>query len=204
MARPVVVRGTNPFPSHLMNHMQYTETLVAGGATVVNQDWNGNSVYDPNASGVGHQPYGYGVTELVYAEYLVHAARCTVTVLNRSTDPLWAQIYAGPDADVTITAIDTIAEMPFSKTVGIAGSAGGPSIKKLSLYIKTKWMADQEEKEALMGDDWDGSVGANPTRKWLFRTVLTSGAATNVNAVIKTDLDYYVEWYQAHEAGLQA
>lgn len=70
---------------------------------------------------------------------------------------------------------------------------------KMKQFRRTKEMADQEEKEALMGDDWDASVAAVPVRQWGFRVMVVSADGSAVNMVIRQHLVQWVEWYQGDE-----
>lgn len=199
MTQLVVVRNWEVFPARLMNKLQYQETATFGGFATVVQDWRANSTFDPNLTGVGHQPYGNDQLALFYGENIVHAAKLSIECVNLSESPAFVTILAGPIADIGVAALDHVSELPMHVTRAVASVLGGPAVVKMKQFRRTKEMADQEEKEALMGDDWDASVAAVPVRQWGFRVMVVSADGSAVNMVIRQHLVQWVEWYQGDE-----
>lgn len=195
----VVARNGEPFPTHLMNRLHYNDTLSFSGNTFGFQDFRGNSTFDPNETGAGHQPYGRDQLATLYGEYLVHAAKLEVQIANLVDEPAYAVLYSGLLADLNSTALDTLGERP-GTIVRMLPARGANTGTRMKMFVRTKWMAEQEEKEALMGDDWDGSVGANPTRQWGFRFVILGTTGNNIGCVVNFHLTQWCEWYQNTEA----
>jgi hypothetical protein len=75
---------SNVLPRSLMRTLRYAEsyTLTTGAAGVVGtvQLMVLNGVYDPNATGVGHQPYGFDQLTPFYGYYLVKATKYRILV----------------------------------------------------------------------------------------------------------------------------
>lgn len=80
----LVNRSLNPFPAKFLVRMKYSETfqIPSGSTTLAEYRYNLNSVYDPNNSGIGHQPYGYDTYSTVYNKYRVYKVTWSITAFN--------------------------------------------------------------------------------------------------------------------------
>jgi len=84
-----------PFPRVLRKTLDYCQTVTltasstgnaAGGAQI----WRLNSLFDPDYSGVGHQPRFYDqIVALGYSEYIVHRTDITLTFSDPSADGMY-------------------------------------------------------------------------------------------------------------------
>lgn len=109
---------TNVFPRSLRRTLRYAETytLTTGAAGVVGavQLMVLNGIYDPNATGVGHQPYGFDQLTPFYGYYLVHATKyrimCT-TIGSTAEVAVVFQIYpAVSGVSITGSSVDAATE----------------------------------------------------------------------------------------------
>lgn len=82
--RPLPIGG---FPRSLKVKLRYVQTFtlnpVAGGIAV--QAFRANSLYDPDQTGVGHQPSNYDRLTDIYDRYTVLGSKCTVKPVQAST-----------------------------------------------------------------------------------------------------------------------
>jgi hypothetical protein len=112
------MRG-DPFPLIYPCSLRYGQafTLTAGAAGVfgTEQVFRLNSLYDPDLTGTGHQPYGFDTLATLYFHYKVHA----VTVSLRFSDPSADGIICGanfqnPGVTTTVTGVspDVVMERP--------------------------------------------------------------------------------------------
>lgn len=79
--------------------------LDPGTGTMVTQVFRANSLFDPDYSGVGHQPMGFDQYAALYAHYCVHSCRIKCTFIPRSTDNL-VMVVAGVslNADYSVSS----------------------------------------------------------------------------------------------------
>ena len=63
--RVVVNRALHPIPQRFITKMKYAEQFATDGNG--RYAFNLNSIFDPNRSGVGHQPYGYDTLSTLWA-----------------------------------------------------------------------------------------------------------------------------------------
>jgi len=58
---------------------------ITSGSALVDKIWNINSVFDPDQSGVGHQPRYFDQLALLYNRYRVLSATFDVSIRQRAT-----------------------------------------------------------------------------------------------------------------------
>lgn len=82
---PYASKGTgpmwDPFPAQMQAKLRYSETITLDpnlGVPAHNL-FRCNSIFDPNYTGVGHQPYGHDTYQLIYNHYNVVSATITMT-----------------------------------------------------------------------------------------------------------------------------
>ncbi len=100
-----VQRGITPFAAQLIARMRYASTITVVTPNMANTagtySFRLNSLYDPDYSGTGHQPYQYDQLTGIYNNYLVD--RCDFKVTFRpdfTTDGIFvgASVFADTDA----------------------------------------------------------------------------------------------------------
>lgn len=81
-----VALGGTPLPKSFKTRLRYSEAVTlnpgTGGSASVNI-MAANGLYDPNLTGVGHQPRGWDEIIPLYNHATVIGSRCTVEFINR-------------------------------------------------------------------------------------------------------------------------
>jgi len=74
----------DPFPSQIKCIMRYSEVISNNPAAglVGHYLFRCNSIYDPNYTGIGHQPYGHDQYQLIYNQYQVLESVITMTPIS--------------------------------------------------------------------------------------------------------------------------
>lgn len=169
-----------------------TVTLAGGG---YQRQLSGNSLYDPDITGAGHQPYGFDQLANMYNRYRVSASRVMVVATNLSTT-------ATEETDVIVFPIKTDAagnqyEMEYKGAkFGIAGITG--QAKTCIIWNKAY------TKDLIVNvDDQDTSAltSADPTVTWIWIITLRSSdntANTNVLA-LRYLVEYECEFFQVKD-----
>lgn len=83
-----VPRNRLNFPQSMKTTLRYTERIefTPTGTAVQQFRFMGNGVYDPNVTGVGHQPRGFDQFMDVYQKFTVVASQCTVQYMYEGYD----------------------------------------------------------------------------------------------------------------------
>lgn len=148
-----------------------------------------NGLYDPDITGVGHQPYGHDQLMLFYQHYTVTNTKITLVASN---DPNGiAAMYFIRIRDTASTSITNsdIMEQPLCKWK-MAGEANGPSVINLSM----NWNARQFFGDRFIVGDFrhTGSINANPSEDCVAQVgVFPQNVAQDLSAV---DLQVVIEY----------
>lgn len=124
--RKYKARSLNPLPESRMVKLRYVEEVTLnppGTATTYN--FSCNSLYDPNTTGIGHQPLMYDMMATLYDHYIVLGAKITAHFWCELAD----QNYVGV---VGIKLNDDLSMMP---TGGIQNA-----IEHGNKYTKYKYL----------------------------------------------------------------
>lgn len=78
-----------PVPSAIVVHLKFSQSAVTASSTGVANEYviktfNTNSIYDPDQSGIGHQPRFHDQWANMYRKYYVR--KCTVTIRMHNTN----------------------------------------------------------------------------------------------------------------------
>lgn len=167
---------------------QFVMTSTSG--TMATQVFRSNSIFDPDLTGVGHQPLGHDEWAVLYNNYKVKQARITLQPGNTNTNPV---ILAVTRTDSTTGAsgnMDSVCEQPATKWVTLATSTGGPSARTLKMgYVSSKQYPQLGKDDSLRP-----AFGNNPAEGnyWVVK-MQSIDAGQTINLPILVTIDYIVE-----------
>lgn len=72
-----VVRGRGPVAEKTIVRLKYNQTFISDG-TLLDYRFNLNSLYDPDLTSTGHQPYGYDTYATLYNRYRVFKVKAYI------------------------------------------------------------------------------------------------------------------------------
>lgn len=188
-----VNRGLQPIPSRYICKMKYATTVTtdATGQYIFNL----NSLYDPDRTGLGHQPYGFDNLALLYNRYRVISTGYRV-IMPTSTTGTPITVSALPSNDLGITFADdsVIRENPRAKYIVQNPGAtalvlhGKVHIPSLMGRTRAQYMAD---------DNYQAVVTSNPSEQALLYlggfNALTGAPLQFV--ALNVILEFTVEWF---------
>ena len=105
---------SDPFPTAQVVRMRYCETIEidAGVASAAAYYFRANSIFDPNQTGTGHQPYGHDTFATMYNHYEVVKSQLTAVFVPFNAD-ISGCVQCGvsvEDGTSTMTTFDTVKE----------------------------------------------------------------------------------------------
>ena len=110
-----VNKSLGPFAQRYITSMKYSQTFTISSALGAVQRFNLNNIYDPDRTGVGHQPYGYDQLGAIYNRYRVIACHWAINVYP-STGTAPVRVAALPsNEEVTNTTLSDACEDPRAK-----------------------------------------------------------------------------------------
>lgn len=175
--------GRDPFVPGIWRDFTYTDQYVltngAVGVMGVERVLRLNSLYDPDATGAGHQPYGYDQITAIYQKYKVHACTFEVSWWGTSNSAFLCAQVAGPDDTSVLAGVspNVVAERPNAEMQVFGGSSQNQVI-----FRKTVAISDIIGMNKLQfKTDIDGTTAqynANPVRVAVLRLAIADPTAS--------------------------
>lgn len=179
----------SPIPARFITKHKYSD--VASTSTA-NPFWrfNLNSIYDPNRTGTGHQPYGFDQLSALYNRYRVIA--CSYTVSCSSTaSPIRFGTYVGNDS-VSFTTMSELCENPRSRFM--VQNPGG-NLRQIHGKCYLPALVGRTKAQYMADDRFQADVGSSP----LEQAILHVQAGTTNDATQPVDItitmEFLVEWF---------
>lgn len=194
-ALTTVNRSLQPFPNRYICKMKYS-TNVYTNSTTGQYVFNLNSLYDPDSTGIGHQPYGYDNLALLYNRYRVISCgwRIIHPIGGFQGPAIMLACLPNNDASIVYTDAGEMTENPRTKYIiqnpggSITPLKGKVYIPKLVGRTKAQYMAD---------DHYQATVVSSPVEQALLYlqsfNPATGGVATSIP--IQVVLEYTVEFF---------
>lgn len=152
-----------------------------------------NSLFDPDFTGVGHQPIGFDQVMSFYNHYTVLGARMKATFISQAADTSGVAVVG---IDITgsstpTTAINDIYEQAHATTkIMTQSNSRGYAVVTKNLSVK-KFLG---QKNILSEDDNAGSASTNPAETiygHLFATSVDAGSVVNPSYLdILVEIDF--------------
>lgn len=188
-----VNRALQPFAQRYIARLKYSDNVLLSTA---NTPWvfSLNSIFKPNVSGTGHQPFGHDTLNVLYNRYRVYAVKWNIRAIP--TDGSNQYIVAIPtNESFTVANFDDAREKPRAKymlqslndnSVVMKGSISLPS---LTGRTKAQYMSD---------DRYQAQFGFDPAESMTLR-IYSYNAGLPTTATVGTritiEMVYYVECF---------
>lgn len=169
---------------------------------------NGASIYDPDTSGVGHQPRGYDQYSAMYHKYRVLGCRIRIygyistnTIQQPVCVAIWVQ-DALPAPSLSVIARNMLESNLKARTSIITGYTTS-SFNQAIFDIYTPYRVGVQGEVSMPG--WTADVGADPQRSWYYQICAAPASSFDIptgqifNVLVR--LDYYVEWSKPYQFG---
>jgi len=188
---PYSIRGVkNAFPLQLRNTLRYAETIsISISAGISSYVWSCNSLYDPNTSGAGHQPYYFDQLTTIYNHYTVLKSRFRVVVYSDTSKYYTVSLFVNDDASAGISNNYAAIERPGSVTKVFNPQISEPP----TLY--SSWDAVKAFGPSPMANDnLQGSSAASPTETQNYHVVIYDESAANTTVKLMAYIEYDCVW----------
>lgn len=187
-----VSRALTPFAQRYITKLKYSQvvTTTATGQYIMNL----NSLYDPDRTGIGHQPYGYDVLATIYNKYRVISCGYRLQSPIASTQPPFTMLaLPSNDIGITYTTVDDWKENPRCKYLMInpgatCGVLSGKSyLPSLTGVPKATYMAD---------DSYSSDVTTSPFEQMLLYLFTSNASGVALPSIaIHVIMEFTVEWF---------
>ena len=146
--------------------MPYNELVpLTPSATPANYVFRGNSIFDPNFTGTGHQPMFHDPYSNIYDRYYVTSSTIRVEITTDEAEPIIAVLYPS-NASSPIGVIDQAVEQPRS-VFHTKSRNGDKCVLKNSCSSKAIRGVD------ILRDDGQSALfSSNPANQWFWHITL--------------------------------
>lgn len=205
-ARPTVNvnRSLAPFAQRYITKLKYAEVRVVTGPTLgglVQYNFRLNSLFDPNLTGGGHQPYGFDQLTDIYNRYRVYKVSYAISALNTDGTTNYSVVAALPSNEpyVAGAGVSELMENPRAKYITQAPNA---ALKVLKGTIHLPSLAGRTKAQYMADDRYQSEMTTNPLESLVLNVMagtLTGtsgggGSATNVMN-LSISLVYHAEFF---------
>lgn len=189
MALPPLVNG---FPEKMYTKLRYVDfyAITSSAGSTAKQLMNINSTYDPDQSGVGHQPLYRDTYASIYDQYAVVKATARVTFNSNATTSAMVCGVVIDDDSTTSTTITTLLEQNNGKSLLIAQSTGSLSNRTISV----EWSAQQHLNiDPFTSQTYKTAVGSNPSElSTLLIYAAPADGQSTTTTVVMVELEQWV------------
>lgn len=178
---PLSKDGTLPY----YDQNNFTTGSVTAGGYV----FTANGLFDPNITGVGHQPMGFDQMMLFYEHYTVTKAKITVNFYNLDTDDsVVVGLLVAPDATLE-TNFSKLNENGMLKKHWLTPSGGHDPKCSITLFANISKI--NGKKDVRSEDDFRGDAVSNPAEQTYFHLFAYNQATVNtVNVAFEVMIEY--------------
>lgn len=161
-----------------------------------------NGIWDPNVSGVGHQPTGFDQLMLIYQEFQVIGAKIRVEFAN--TDTGAHQIVGVAVMGTATEQVDTrvMIENGGCKYKTITPRNGSRDFTTITMGVNpNKWLGRSKPRSV---DELKGTSSGNPAQQCYFHVFAQDYGASGDTAPVglEVQIDYIVLFTKPRELGL--
>lgn len=187
-----VPRGVGFISPRFVTTLKYNEEVsvlgVLSGLTADYQ-FNLNSIFDPNFTGTGHQPYGHDTLQGIYYRYRVF--KCSWVISMTCTDRLHAAVIPVNGAAI-FTDASLAAEMP--RAISKVFTPGGNSLMfKGRSYLPL--LGGDKRTEYKSDDRFAALFGSNPLELMRLHIIIQNTSLVTISVPVNVTLVYHVECY---------
>jgi hypothetical protein len=183
------------FPDRMLAKLSYCDYRRVNPGVVSYADtvYNLNSVFDPENSGVGHQPRGFDVLAGLYNKYRVHKCRSRIEVRQRAAHGL-AGILLPNNSSTALTTADLPMEQSRSTRIPLTGAS--QPVTLVDVMYDCAQVLGQTRAQYMANEDTSALVTANPTEGVFSHVFLWQpDSATVLDCEFVHYLTYEVEFF---------
>lgn len=168
--------------------------LASAGALATNV-YSGNSCFDPDVTGTGHQPYFFDQWATFYADYTCLGSSIKVTPTDQTPTPVGKIVTVVPSDGKTAfssTDVERIQEQPYAKSNVTQASTNLLSIRS---YMSTGKIYGLRKDIVNTDAIFIAPVGASPVGEWYWHVGFHPlDQATPSTVHCRVEITYYVKF----------
>lgn len=180
------------FPNSIITKLRYCDVihLTSTLGSLSTNVFNANSIFDPDSTGVGHQPLYRDQYAAIYDQYTVLGAKITATFQPYQVDQAWVIGIVGDDDSSISSTLTTRMEQNNSVWRLIGTNDGGPYQLSLT-YSPIKDIGVDVKNDGYS----QTAVGSNPSELFCFAVWASEANATLTGMCqVAIEIEYTVKF----------
>lgn len=196
----------NPFPQKIIAKHKYATTVQSTLTSGIISQYlfNANSMYDPDRTGTGHQPFGYDTFATIYNRYRVLGVKYNMSMVS-SNSSLTTQLTAIPANEVlaSVTSNGYAREMPRARYILQSPQGAGAPTKNLKGYIDIASLMGLTKSQYRANENTQAQAGYSPAELSIINIFFGSMTDDTISftGYINLELTYVVEWFDPLQVG---
>jgi hypothetical protein len=180
------------FPDKLLSKVRYVDlqTLTSTLGSIGKYAFRWNSTFDPDATGVGHQPLFRDTFTSVYDQYAVVSATARIKFINPGADPIRVGVLIDDDF-TSSTTVDTLCEQTHGQHVLLPPLTGSLSTHTFTISWDCKKVLGIDPFSSEL---YKTGVGLNPTEESYLHIWMNNSLAATSSAYFDIELIQTVLW----------
>lgn len=162
-----------------------------------------NDVFDPDATGVGHQPIGFDQAMLFWEQFCVFSSKITVSFLGNTGQTVRCGIFLNPNT-TDPPSFGDLMENGYLKTTIVSGQTGGASavgywgVRSLSMTCDAiRYFQYKGKEEFFANPNFLGNVATSPAEQVYFGIFTYDfTGANNTDVFFDVTLSYDVRFQE--------
>lgn len=195
----LVNRSLNPIPQRIIAKHKYATSVAATSIGSFSQyQFNLNSTWDPDRTGVGHQPYGRDTYSQLYNRYRVVSCSYRVAAIPSNTARV-IQIACVPTNSGAVLPLNLaeVREQPRCKYV--IQQPGAPQ-QYVSGFVSIPSLMGRTKAQYMADDNYQAQSSASPTELAILN-IFAGGITDDViseTMYFNVELEMTVEWFDVN------
>lgn len=199
--RPItnVNRAIQPFAQRYICKMKYSDSVQVTGpglAGLAAFRFNLNSIFDPNQTGTGHQPYGHDTLSILYNRYRVISCKYVISAIaTGGTSGNQYSIVAALPANESVNVTGGINEVQENPRCNFITQAPSAALKVLKGTVHLPSLMGRTKSQYMADDRYQATYGTSPNEFAILNVYagLLNGAAETSSMQLNVMLEYTVE-----------
>lgn len=189
-----VMRMPAMMPDRVMVKLKYMENRASANSTglAITHTYAINSLFDPDNSGVGHQPRGFDQWGAFYAWYKVHACKVKFKFLNNGTEPVNVGAVFSPNGNINLVYPSDCYEQTYGWCTILPAQGSNNRVTYTRYMPVSKLSGDRT-----LGDEYEAPISANPATMVFVKTFVRDSKGTTNTVDVEHDdvLIFFTEFY---------
>lgn len=182
------------FPKKIIMTHKYTEIASLTSSTSLGRySWKVNSMFDPNSTGVGHQPLYFDQMAALYNNYCVIGSKCVARFFpsgSLSTTTMIGGYINDNTAAAAVTDYNTIVEQSLGKKAMLLPGCSSPAVITLRWSGRKQW-----GKGFLQNPNMTADTSNDPAEKQYFDFFsIANDGTTSVTIKCEVTITYIAVW----------